>query len=358
MKTALKKRLKAIKKRCALGILAAGNWQLVPVLLLATGHWQPATAQDIHFSQFFETPLLRNPSLAGIFSGDYRVQAVYRDQWNSVTTAYKTVSLNGEYKMPVGRGNDFLTLGLQMLQDRAGTISWVSTSVLPAINYHKSLSDTRTSYLSVGFMGGWVQKRFDRTKMTTNSLYDGLGDGEINLQPQYSYWDASVGMSYNAQLNDNPENNFYLGAAYHHFNRPKNSFFRDPRVELMPKTDISAGVRFAVTEASYLTLQANQSFQSQFKETMVGGLYGIKLGDVDKPTYVLHGGLFTRLNDAIIPVVKVDYAPFAFSFSYDVNISKLSTSSYGRGGFELGLSYVGFSDRENGALRAVVCPRF
>jgi hypothetical protein len=35
-------------------------------------------SQDIHFSQFFEAPLLRNPSLAGIFTGDIRVQGVYR----------------------------------------------------------------------------------------------------------------------------------------------------------------------------------------------------------------------------------------------------------------------------------------
>src|SRR5688500_19725350 len=72
-------------------------------------------AQDIHFSQFFEAPLLRNPSLAGIFTGDVRVQAVYRDQWNSVTTAYKTASLNGEYKLPVCKSDDFLTVGFQIL---------------------------------------------------------------------------------------------------------------------------------------------------------------------------------------------------------------------------------------------------
>ena len=318
-----------------------------------------SSAQDIHFSQFFEAPLLRNPSLAGIYTGDVRVQAVYRDQWNSVTTAYKTFSLNGEYKMPVGKANDFVTLGLQMLQDRAGTISWVSTHILPAINYHKSLSNDRTKYLSLGFMGGWVQKRFDRTKMTTNSQYDGLGDGENNLQPQYSYWDASVGMSYNAQLNSNPENNFYLGVAYHHFNKPKNSFFRDPNSELTPKTDFSAGIRFGVTEASYVTLQGNQSFQGESEETMIGGMYGIKLGgDLDKPIYTVHGGAFLRLNDALIPVVKVDYHPFSFSLSYDVNISKLRTSSYGRGGFELGVSYVGYLDRNNSSLNAVVCPRF
>ena len=33
-------------------------------------------AQDLHFSQFFEAPLLRNPALAGLFEGD--VSAKYR----------------------------------------------------------------------------------------------------------------------------------------------------------------------------------------------------------------------------------------------------------------------------------------
>src|SRR4051812_65614 len=84
-------------------------------------------SQDIHFSQFFEAPLLRNPSLAGIFTGDIRVQAVYRDQWNSVTNAYRTASLNAEYKMPIGKANDFITLGMQALYDKAGTIAWTST---------------------------------------------------------------------------------------------------------------------------------------------------------------------------------------------------------------------------------------
>src|SRR5690349_25045046 len=77
-------------------------------------------AQDIHFSQFFETPLLRNPGLAGIFKGDFRIQMVYRDQWRSVTDGYKTGSLNGEYKLPIGKMDDFITIGGQVLFDRAG----------------------------------------------------------------------------------------------------------------------------------------------------------------------------------------------------------------------------------------------
>lgn len=317
-------------------------------------------AQDIHFSQFFEAPLLRNPSLAGIYSGDVRVQAVYRDQWNSVTTAYKTGSLNAEYKMPVGKSHDFLTAGLQIMYDKAGTAVLSSTHVLPAINYHKSLSNDVNRYLSLGFMAGPVQRRIDRSKITTNSQYDGLGDGENFESNNYTYFDGAVGMSFNSQLTGKQEDNFYIGLAYHHFNKPKNSFYRNSVFTLEPKWVGSVGVRFGVTPTSYITLQADHSVQGEFNETVAGALYGIKLAEgQDGHKYTLHGGAFLRMNDALIPVVKLDYNPFSVSFSYDANISKLKTSSLGRGGFELGVSYVGFIERRsNSTINYMLCPRF
>src|SRR5574339_254099 len=126
------------------------------LILLCLFAGQKTWSQDLHMSQFFETPLLRNPALAGLFEGDIRVQGVYRDQWNSVTEGYRTGSFNGEYKMPVGKGNDYMTLGMQLFYDRAGTVSFTQTKVLPALNFHKSLSTEKNVYLSAGFMGGWV----------------------------------------------------------------------------------------------------------------------------------------------------------------------------------------------------------
>lgn len=318
----------------------------------------PLMAQDIHFSQFFEAPLWRNPSLAGIFNGDTRVQAVYRDQWNTVTNAYRTGSINAEFKMPIGKGGDFITTGGQLLYDKAGTIGWTSVHILPALNYHKTLSVDRNRFLSLGFMGGWVQRRFDPSKMTTNTTYENGTPGENIAQPQYNYLDGSVGMSFNSDLNENPNNNFFLGAAYHHFNRPNNSFYRNASIELHPKWVFSGGLRFGVTDYAYLTIQADQSFQGGFGETVGGAMYGLKLGeDPDKPLYTIHGGAFLRWNDAIIPVLKLDYSPFSVAFSYDVNISKLKPSSYGRGGFELSVSYVGFRDK-NSTAEYLQCPRF
>lgn len=317
-------------------------------------------AQDIHFSQFFETPILRNPSLAGIFTGDVRVQAVYRDQWNSVTNAYRTGSLNAEYKMHIGKSDDYVTTALQLLYDRAGSVGWVSTHILPTINYHKSLSNQQNRYLSLGFMGGLVQRHFDRTKMTTNSQYDGQGDGENFPTPQYSYFDGAVGMSFNNQLNSNPDNNMFVGLAYHHFNHPKNSFYRDQNIEVEPKWVLSSGFRFSVTPESYVTIQADYTRQGGFNEALAGALYGLKLAfdDNDKPLYTIQGGAFLRWNDAFIPVLKLDYHPFSLSISYDANISKLKTSSYGRGGFEIGVSYIGFTRNTNSAINAILCPRF
>jgi len=317
-------------------------------------------AQDIHFSQFFETPLLRNPALAGIFTGDYRVQMVYRDQWRSVTNGYKTGSLNGEYKFSIGKADDFLTFGGQFLFDRAGTAALTQISVLPVINYHKSLSAEQNRYLSLGFMGGVVNRTFDRSKITTDNTYTGGTDGEPTVIPNYTYLDGSVGMSYNSNLSQDPADNYYLGIAYHHFTKPKNSFFRDPTIQLKPKWVASTGFRFGVTEYSYITIQADYTMQEKYQETMGGVMYGMKIGpQLDKPNYVLHGGLFLRWNDALIPVIKMDYSGFSFAFSYDVNISKLKPASMGQGGFEFSVSYIGFSKKlDRSVNNSILCPRF
>jgi type IX secretion system PorP/SprF family membrane protein len=335
--------------------MAKRNTHIKRILLaLAIGFNTLLNAQDIHFSQFFETPLLRNPALAGIFTGDVRVQMVYRDQWGSVTDGYRTGSLNGEYKLPIGKADDFITLGGQFLFDRAGTAALTQTSVLPVINYHKSLSTEYNRYLSLGFMGGVVNRSFDRSKMITEDP-----NGEPTAAQSYTYMDGSVGLSYNSNLTSNPDDNYYLGISYHHFTRPQNSFFRDPSVKLNPKWTGSAGFRFGVSEYAYVSILADHSIQDNYTETVVGALYGLKIGpEIDKPKYTIHAGAFIRWSDALIPVVKLDYAPFTVAFSYDMNISKLKPYSSTRGGYELSLSYVGFLDRDNSSLNAVRCPKF
>lgn len=323
-------------------------------------------AQDIHFSQFSETPLLRNPALAGIFSGDLRIQGVFRNQWNSVTVPFQTSSLNAEYKLPVGHGDDFLTIGGAILYDKAGTIGLTSTSVLPVLNYHKSLSEERNMYLSAGFSAGMVQRRFDASKMTTNSQYNGVnGDATLATGENFSannflYFDGSAGLSFNSQIGSNPDDNLYFGIGYHHFNQSARiSFYNDAAVKIDPKWVYSAGVKTTLNDYAYMTFYADYSTQGAYSEMIGGMLYSLKLDAYpDDPQYVISGGGFLRWNDAFIPMVKMELKPLTFALSYDVNISTLKTSSQSRGGFELSLSYQKFLDRDNSSSNAVRCPRF
>ena len=324
-----------------------------------------ALAQDLHFSQLSETPLLRNPALAGLFSGDVRVQTVYRSQWNNITDAYKTGSANMEFKIPVGSGDDFATIGGQVLYDRAGTAALTSTHLLPVINFHKSLSQERSLYLSLAAMGGYVQRSIDRSKITTNSQFDGQhyvpgsADGETFTKASYGYFDATIGMSLNGQMGDNPDNNVYAGVAYHHFNKAKNvSFYSNYDIEMAPKITISAGVRTGIDDYSYLTMEADHNKQLSYNSTVMGVIYSRKLDAAENPRYLFHMGGYYRLNDAFIPVVKLEAKPLAIAVSYDANMSELKRVSNGQGGFEISVTFQKYTSNDYSSLQSTKCPKF
>jgi len=303
-------------------------------------------AQDAHFSQMFETPVLRNPAIAGLFKGDVRVQTVYRTQWNAVASPYQTTSVSAEFKKKIGTGDDFITIGGQILHDKAGTATLTTTQVLPVINYHKSISAEKNSYLSLGFTAGVVQRKIDRSKMTTNNQFDGdrfnssLADGEMNLVPTFSYFDGSVGMTYSSQLGENEENNFYVGVAYHHFNKARNnSFYQSMDNPVVAKKVISGGIRMGLSNTTGITIQSDYSAQGVNKEIVVGAMYTMNLDNNETPNYRFHVGSYVRWGDAIIPVVKIETRNLSIATSYDANISQLKNYSRGNGGFELSLTY-------------------
>jgi len=319
----------------------------VPILVLLICP-AAARAQDIHFSQFYEAPLLRNPALAGVFTGDYRIQTTFRDQWNSFTNAYRTGSLSGEYKWAVGQTNDYLTTGMEILYDKAGTAALTTTEVMPALNYHKSLSNNKATYLALAFMGGLVEKTIDLSKVTTNSQYNGTAYDPAILTPNVHYLDGALGISFNTTFGEDNKNTMYAGASYYHLNRPKNSFYENPTVELDPKVVFSAGVKAIFNDYTSFSIQADHSQQGPASETIGGVMVSYRLGDdPDNPDYIFNLGSYIRWGDAIIPVVKLESNAFTVGLSYDINISTLATASENRGGFELSLSYSGFLEHEN-----------
>ena len=322
-------------------------------------------AQDFTFSQFYEQPLLRNPALAGLFTGDIRVSMAYRDQWGSITVPFRTTSLSVEHKIPIGDSHDVLTIGSQMSMDGAGDIRLKRTQLLPAINFHKSLNEERDTYLSLAFMGGPVSSQFDITQLKLGDQYSGGAYSSSNASSQpisntsYSYWDLSTGLCFSTVFSN--ETKFYIAAGLSHFTKPSiRSVTTTTEVNfLAPKISLNIGTNGKVGDRGHLIAFADYYAQNGNHQLLGGVLYGMDLTEYDNEApAVFYIGSFLRWGDAAIPVVKMDFNHMSIGISYDVNVSKLNVVSNWRGGLELTASYRGFLKIRNSTLDRVRCVRF
>ena len=82
-----------------------------------------ASAQDVHYSQFYYSPFTMNPALTGSMDGQYRIGGIYKNQWGSVTSpyVYSTPSISGDVKLFAGGYSyNYLGLGVLLLNDKSG----------------------------------------------------------------------------------------------------------------------------------------------------------------------------------------------------------------------------------------------
>ena len=89
---------------------------VIACILSVCGLFSPTVeAQDIHFSQFYMSPLNLNPALTGIMNCNMRVSSNYRNQWSSVlkADAFKTYNVSYDQKIPVARA-DYFGLGVTL----------------------------------------------------------------------------------------------------------------------------------------------------------------------------------------------------------------------------------------------------
>ena len=345
-------------KNC-LKIVAAG-------LLLGFG--SNSFAQDIHFSQFYENSILRNPALTGIFSGDYKVGLDYRDQWGSVANPYRTVSATAETRILANREvGDYVSLGMGAFYDKAGAIDFTSQEIYASVAYNKAMNDAHNSYLSVGFTGGYMARFVDMNKMTFSSQYVNGYDpsnasGETAPFKSLHNFDLGAGISLNSSVDVDNRVNYYLGASVYHLNHPTQIFNGGySQVKLPMKWQFSAGVNLVFSEHFSLALHGNYSRQQPYNETIYGGLlcyHGVTPG---LPSiFAFSFGGFYRYQDAFIPTIKIDYANVSFGYSYDANNSTLATSGSGStaSANEITFYIRGKYNHKNNPRDGVMCPRF
>lgn len=318
-------------------------------------------AQDINFSQFYELPLLRNPALAGDFRGDIRVTSAFRNQWSSVTVPYQTQALGVELKLGGRNSDTYGSLGMQITNDVAGDSKLGKTQLFPMVAIHIPVSANRNNYFTAGFLGGAVQQRFDPSKLTfddqfVNGAYSATNPTrQVFNNTNVLYWDLAMGVKLSGEMG--VDTRYFIGGGWFHLFKPKVAFEPSSDVRLNHKYVVNAGLSLPTSDFDRVILYFDYFMQGGYNQGQGGFLYKHDFLQEDQDyTFSMAGGLFYRLNDAVVPVIKIDYYNWSAGFTYDVNVSKLVKASQSRGGFELTLSYSNFLNILNSSLNKTKCP--
>lgn len=328
---------------------------------------QTATAQDIHFTQFNMSPLTVNPAFTGGFSGQYRVAAIYRNQWKSVTIPFVTYGVS--FDAPIINDlttDDYLAAGIELYNDKAGDGNLSNFSGLVSIAYHKFLGEKANKALTVGLQGGYTQKSVDLSKLYfgdefVNGIWQqGTSQEYPYLNNKINYFTINAGISWSHSASENF--GYTIGLAAMNLNQPQESF------QKKRNSEVGLGIRYSgqIGAVAYLgekfSLRPGVLYQSQStaNELIAGNEFHLIVGNPEfrsVATGVFLGGWY-RSGDALMVNAGLEWKGVRFGVSYDYNVSSLNSASNGNGGFEIAIRYVAPSPLDFARRLIYPCSRF
>lgn len=315
-----------------------------------------AQAQDIHFSQYNASPLVLNPALAGMNTGDYRAYANFRTQWVTLSkNTFRTFA--GGADMAIGKvtkHNSFAGLGLSFFSDQAGDLNLNSNHVDLSFAYHFMLNRKGTMQLSAGVQGGLNVRSINQSRAVYGSQYDPVtgnvdpnGTREILGRNRIIFADASLGLLYSAVTRKDV--NIYCGFALSHLNQPRVSF-QPSGVDVVEKASDKLRMKVTIHGGASIPLNNRVAIMPNFMVLVQGKAYEFNLGCHLKTTLgnvkmsktaIYFGAQYRGLYDAVIVSGRLDVKGVTCGLSYDFNISKLLPASKTVGAPEISLMYQG-----------------
>lgn len=308
---------------------------LIPFIFLTFA----VRAQDAHLSMYDAAPLFLNPALTGVVDGTFRLHAQYRTQWKAVNFKPYTSYLFS-FDMPIKKWS----FGAQLNNFRAGFGNFNVFQGLVSTSYNTAVNKAKTHFLSFGVQAGVAQKSVEYQLLSFNNQYSLTGGGTFDqtiasgedFKGQSVFIPAvNAGILYyyakpTARLNP------FIGISAFNLLHSKESFYGvENRLPLRYYAHL--GTRINITETFYIIPKILGMLQKNYFEHT----YAVELGYYFKNSdFYLLGGIIARAKDAMVVTLGAKWNNFTLKMAYDINVSSLSRVSTGRGGFEIGLTYV------------------
>ena len=317
---------------------------LASILLLATN--TGLYGQDIHHSQFYTSPLNVNPALTGVFNGDTRLTANYRQQWfKNDLSRYMTGTISLDHRFLPKRWDRLgsFSAGLMINYDQAGDSKLSLGNLSLGLAYAIPLN--LQNVISIGGLLGVSHRRYSQDDLTWDAQWTGdvfdpsRSSDEVFSSTSKTFFDAGAGINYRWQKSRRTKVD--LGGSLYHINQPEQKFFdHSPSEKLPMRININLTPQFKIARAIDILLHGQYQNQKPYEEIVAGGYGKLHLSQTRSKRLALLLGAAVRLDDAIIPKVALEWNNWYAGFSYDINTSPFKTATVRRGGPEFSLMYV------------------
>ena len=316
-----------------------------------------AFSQDIHFSQFFNTPLALGPGSIGAFKGNYRLNALFRQQWRAVTVPYRTFALGGDAANAFGIKG--LGLGAWAFNDRAGDSRLQQFHFSLGASYSLKLGPSGNSVLTTGLQGGFTSLSLDNSALSFDAQYNGfqydpsLATGEQFSRSSMIHPDMNAGIVYRYVPTDREL--IQLGLGLFNLTRPTIGFLGEPGVPLDRRATVHVMTQFPLSSKFDLLPMAQFMKQGAYEELDLGANLRYILLDKFGIKRALQLGGHYRSADAGYLYAGLEYDDWTFGVSYDINTSDLVPASRNRGGIEISVIRI-FRKHPAVPVRYKACP--
>lgn len=330
----------------------------IAVLLLFSV--QNLFSQDIHFSQYYASPISLNPSYTGMYDSDWRAMANYRTQWRAIAEPYNTVSLG--YDRQFYLYSQKFSGGIYFVNDESGGINLNVNKLYLSMAYHKEVNYHE---FHVGVQLGWVFKSVDESKMTLPNQFDNtngyfnssLASKESSSFEGLNYPDLNIGLGWSKKM-QNMES--FAGLSLHHVLFPKETFTEYDNY-LHMRIGLQGGLEYDMSDRVYIMPYASIQYHKRAKEFMLGSNIGYKLPLRPYKIKDIFTGIHFRNTidletDALVFVVGMHFENVYAGISYDINISNLHNATSNRGALEFAVIYTGLNT--NMIKQTIPCDRY
>jgi type IX secretion system PorP/SprF family membrane protein len=305
-------------------------------------------AQDIHFSQYLNSPLNLNPALSGFHDSKFRFILNHRNQWSSVTVPYKTYSASADMQIwKRKRQSDMFGLGIIFNNDQAGDSHYGTTQGAISVSYVKALNRNNRNLLAFGAQAFYSQRSIDYSQLYFPNQWNGNSydpnrqTGENFTVNSFSYFDISAGIHWFSIMNSKLR--FNSGLSVWHINQPAQSLMNDNSINLDIKYLLYSEAQIDLDRINALFPSIYYAHQGPYNELTFGLRYQFVVHPNKQNYTAMHLGVFARNADALIIQLGMDYKKFRIAGSYDLNYSTLHVASNYMGGFEISVMF--FLDR-------------